>query len=89
VTDPDPILDELRQQISENDRRLVDGLNTRLELVRRVKAHKESQGIDFIDPDRERQMFADLERANRGPLSSVGLHAFFAGLLELTKKEIS
>ena len=88
MSEPDPILDELRERISANDRRLVEGVNTRLELVRQVKQHKESHGIDFLDPERERKMFADLERANRGPLSSAGLQKFFAGLLELTKNEL-
>jgi chorismate mutase len=89
VSETDPMLDELRRRISENDRRLVEAVNTRIELVRRVKEHKASRGVDFLDPERERQMLADLERTNTGPLSASGLRTFFAGLLELTKKEVS
>jgi chorismate mutase len=53
-----------------------------------MKAYKESKGIDFLDPDRERQMLDDLRRANDGPLSDEALVAFFAALLALTKDEL-
>ena len=40
-------IDELRRQISENDRAIVDALNTRLELVARIKQEKAARGIEF------------------------------------------
>jgi chorismate mutase len=88
VSEPDPIIRQLRDQISDNDRKLVDAVNKRLELVTRMKKYKESKGIDFIDPEREEWMLAYLTRANRGPLSSDGLREFFQKVLDLTKKEV-
>ncbi len=52
MSEPDPIIRQLRDQISDNDRRLVEALNKRLELVARLKHYKESRGIGFVDPER-------------------------------------
>ena len=84
----DPVLREFRNRISEIDRVILDAVNTRLELVARIKAHKESHGIAFLDPDRERSMLEDLTRANGGPLSADGLHELFGTILDLTKREV-
>ena len=86
---PDPVIQQLRRQISDNDRQLVDALNRRLELVSRLKAYKESRGLEFVDPEREEWMLRDLLRANRGPLSVEGLRAIYAEVLELTKQEVA
>ena len=85
----DPVLREFRDRISETDRAILDAVNTRLELVARIKAHKESHGIAFLDPDRERSMLEDLTRVNGGPLSAGGLRELFGTILDLTKREVS
>ena len=85
----DPLIRQLRQQISDNDRKLIDALNQRLELVARLKRYKESRGIDFVDPEREEWMLKYLARANRGPLSQEGLEELFAEILDLTKREVA
>jgi chorismate mutase len=80
-------LEELRKQVSANDRAIIEAINTRLELVARIKRYKEENGIDFIDPDREAWLLEDLRRANRGPLSDEGLQRILAELLDLSKRE--
>ncbi len=75
----DPIIRQLREQVSDNDRALIESINARLRLVARLKAHKESRGLDFVDPDREEWMLRDLTRANRGPLTQDGLDADLPG----------
>lgn len=87
--EPDPVIRQLREQISDIDRGIVDAVNRRLKLVARLKSYKDEQGIDFVDPEREEWMFAYQSRANRGPLSDDGLRAFYAELLALTKREVS
>jgi chorismate mutase/prephenate dehydratase len=84
----DPIVQRLRREISDVDREILHGVNARLELVAELKRHKESLGISFVDPDRERELLQALARANGGPLSEEGMRAFFAQLLELTKREL-
>lgn len=86
---PDPTVRRLRDEISGLDRTIVDAVNARLELVARLKRHKESLGIAFLDPDRERQLIEDLARANSGPLSPEGLRQLYDCLLDLTKREVT
>jgi chorismate mutase len=89
VSEPDPIIRQLREAISDNDRKLMEGLNKRLELVARLKRYKESRDIDFVDPEREEWIMSYLQRANRGPLSGEAVREFFTQVLELTKREVS
>jgi chorismate mutase len=84
----DPLIRQLREQISDNDRALVEAVNKRLELVARLKRYKESRGLSFVDPEREEWMLQYLARANRGPLSGEGLREFFGEILDLTKREV-
>ena len=89
MSEPDPIIRQLREAISDNDRKLMEALNKRLELVARLKNYKDSRGIGFVDPEREEWMLSYLQRANRGPLSADGVREFFTRVLELTKREVS
>ena len=84
----DPQIRRLREQISDTDRSIVEAINKRLELVARLKEYKEQRGLDFVDLQREEWMLQYLARANRGPLSSDGLHEIFAAILDLTKREV-
>jgi chorismate mutase len=85
----DPIIRQLREQVSDNDRALVEAINKRLRLVTQLKRYKESRGIEFVDPEREEWMLRDLTRANRGPLSAEGLEQIYTAILDLTKREVS
>ncbi|HKP19497.1 MAG TPA: chorismate mutase [Gaiellaceae bacterium] len=87
--DEDPVLRQFREQISDNDRAIVDAMNKRLRLVAQIKDYKDSRGIGFVDPEREEWMVQYLTRANRGPLSADGLRELFAAILDLTKREVS
>ena len=89
LSEPDPIIRQLREAISDNDRKLIDALNQRLELVSRLKRYKESHGIGFVDPEREEWMLSYLQRANRGKLSADGLREIYTHVLDLTKREVS
>ena len=85
----DPRVQQLREQLSDNDVRIVEALNTRLELVARLKAVKDELGLSFLDPAREAWLLQHLAQANRGPLSPEGLREFYTALLDLTKREVS
>ena len=87
--DTDPVIQQFRDKISDNDRALVEAVNARLRLVAQLKAYKESRGIDFVDPEREEWILRDLVRANRGPLSADGLQAFYEQIFALTKREVA
>ena len=85
----DPLIRQVREQISDNDRAIVDAFNARLKLVARIKSYKESRGMSFLDPDRESWMLQYLTRANRGPLSPDGLREIYTELLDLSKREVA
>ena len=84
----DPLIRQLREQISDADRTIVEAVNVRLKLVSRLKDYKESRGMSFVDPEREEWMLNYLTRANRGPLSAEGLQEIFSEVLDLTKREV-
>ena len=88
-SESDPVIRQLREQLSDNDVRIVEAINTRLQLVARLKRVKEERGIGFLDPAREEWMLQYLTRANRGPLSSEGLSEIYHELLDLTKREVT
>jgi chorismate mutase len=85
----DPVIRNMREQLSDNDRALVEAINKRLRLVAKLKGYKESRGFDFLDPEREDWMLRDISRANRGPLSQEGLEEIYKEILALTKREVS
>ncbi len=88
-TESDPVIRQLREQLSDNDVKIVEAINARLKLVGRLKAVKEERGIGFLDPAREEWMLQYLTRANRGPLSAEGLKEIYSELLDLTKREVA
>jgi chorismate mutase len=85
----DPLIRQLRQELSDTDRAIVEAVNKRLKLVARLKRVKEARGIQFLDPDREAWMLQYLTRANRGPLSRDGLEEIYREILDLTKREVA
>jgi len=85
----DPLIRQLREQLSDNDVKIVEALNARLKLVAQLKRVKEQRGIGFLDPAREEWMLQFLTRANRGPLSPEGLREIYTELLDLTKREVA
>ena len=84
----EPLIRQLREQISDADRTIIEAVNVRLKLVSRLKEYKESRGMSFVDPEREEWMLSYLTRANRGPLSAEGLQEIFSEVLDLTKREV-
>jgi chorismate mutase len=83
----DAVVRQMRDAIIDNDLRLLQGVNRRLELVARLRAFKEANGIEFVDPSREDWMHRYMQGANRGPLSAQGLSDLYGHLLDLTKHE--
>ena len=89
VSTQDHVLAQLREQITDTDRAIVDAINRRLKLVAQIRRYKESRGLPFLDPSREEWMLRYLTRANRGPLSEEGLREVYTELLDLTKREVT
>jgi prephenate dehydrogenase len=82
-------LDALRTEISELDRRVLELLNRRLELVAAVRDHKEEVGERWIDPEREAELLQALVAANSGPLSERAVRSIFSAVLDVLKEEVA
>jgi chorismate mutase len=85
----DPVIKQYRDQISDNDLKIIDAINKRLKLVKQLKAYKQQHDVEFFDPDREQWMLTYVSRANKGPLSREGLAQIYNGILALTKSELA
>jgi len=83
----DAVVRQMRDAIIDTDLKLLTAINTRIELVARLRAYKRSQGMEFVDQAREDWMHRYLQGANPGPLSEQGLHEIYGHLLDLTKRE--
>jgi prephenate dehydrogenase len=79
----------LRNEISELDRRLLELLNRRLELVASVRNYKDAAGERWIDPEREAELLQALVAANPGPLSERGVTSIFSAVLDVLKQEVA
>ena len=84
----DPVSKLYREQISDNDLKILEALNKRIKLVKSLNDYKESQGIDFYDAAREEWIVTFLSRANRGPLSDEGLRDIYTLIREVVKREV-
>lgn len=86
-TTEDVVIRQMRDQIIDNDLKIMQALNQRLALVARLRSYKEDRGLEFIDHSREEWMVRYLQGANKGPLSDDGLAEVYGHILELTKRE--
>jgi prephenate dehydrogenase len=80
-------LQRLREEIGALDRTVLETLNRRLELVRRVTKHKQEAGTPLIDAEREAELLRELADANAGPLSERAVQGVFAAVLDVMKQE--
>ena len=81
----DPVMAQLREQISETDLAILDALNKRVSLVEKLHAYKTQQGYDLVDTAREDWIGQYLQRCNRGPLAAEDVDALVRFVLDLTR----
>lgn len=75
-------IDDLRREIDEIDRRLLQLLNERARRVVEIGRIKRAHGLPLYQPDRERLVFESVEAANSGPLSSRAIRRLFERILD-------
>ena len=74
-------LEKLRKQINELDHRLVQLLNERAQVVIEIGKLKNKTGKPIYSPDREKQVFTRIAKANQGPLPDRCLVAIWRELM--------
>ena len=75
-------VEDWRRKIDEIDRKLVELLNERSRCVVEIGRLKKTDGSPLYQPDREREVLAGVERANRGPLSGAAIRRLFERILD-------
>lgn len=70
-----------RTEIDELDRELLRLLNRRARLAMKVGALKRAAGLPCCDPERERDVLTDLQKANAGPLDGRAIIKLFRRII--------
>jgi chorismate mutase/prephenate dehydratase len=74
-------LDKLRKKIDEIDNQLVELLNERARIVIEIGMVKSKSGKPIYAPDREKEVFERITKANKGPLPDKCLTAIWRELM--------
>jgi len=74
-------LDDLRLRIDETDRRLIELLNERAEIVARVGEVKRADGVPIYAPHREAAVLKRVLAMNAGPLSDRAIEGVYRELM--------
>lgn len=83
----DPVVRQYREQISDNDLKILEALNKRVKLVKTLKDYKETKGYSFYDAAQEDWVITYLCRANGGPLTNDTVREIFGIVLQCIKRE--
>jgi chorismate mutase-like protein len=70
-----------RSEIDDLDRELLRLLNRRARLAMKVGALKKAAGLPCSDPERERAVLRDLQKANAGPLDARAVTKLFRRII--------
>lgn len=75
-------LDDWRRRIDEIDRKLVELLNERSQCAIEVGHIKRADHLPLYQPEREREVLENAERANPGPLPNTAIRRLFERILD-------
>jgi chorismate mutase len=75
-----------RTKIDELDRRLVDLLSQRAHAAHEIGKLKKTAGMPIYEPDRERSVFENVRRENRGPLSDRDLLRLYERIMDVMRQ---
>src|SRR6202051_387237 len=71
-----------RSRIDEIDRKLVALLNERSHCALEIGKLKQAQNLPLYQPEREREVLENAERANPGPLSDAAIRRLFERIID-------
>lgn len=80
-TTPDD-LERYRILIDDLDRKLLDLLNQRTEVVENIGRIKQELGLNIYEPKREEQVFANVLNHNTGPLPGEAVKRIFERIID-------
>ena len=74
-----------RTKIDELDRRLVELLNERARAAHEIGKLKRNTSMPIYEPEREKTIFANVCRANRGPLPDSELRQVYERIIDVMR----
>jgi len=75
-------IDDWRSRIDAIDRKLVELLNERAQCAMEIGHLKRTEGLPVYQPDREQEILANVESANRGPLEDTAVRRLFERVID-------
>jgi|ERR1043166_3569558 chorismate mutase-like protein len=75
-----------RKKIDDLDRQLVDLINERARCAQEIGRLKRNTEMPIYEPDRERMIFENVHRLNKGPLPDRELTRIFERLIDVMRK---
>jgi len=75
-----------RKQIDELDLRLVELLNQRAKLAQEIGKHKRNTSMPIYEPKREKIIFENVQKANKGPLPDAELKHVYERIIDVMRK---
>jgi len=76
---------EWRKKIDELDLRLVELLNERAKAAQEIGRLKRNTKMPIYEPDRERKIFENVRKANRGPLPDSELRHVYERIIDVMR----
>ena len=74
-----------RRQIDEIDRKLVELISQRAHAAHEIGKLKRDIGMPIYEPDRERAVFENARRANKGPLPDRDLQRIYERVMDVMR----
>jgi chorismate mutase len=74
-----------RKKIDELDRKLVDLLNQRAAAAVEIGRLKRNTDLPIYEPEREREVIANAQKANTGPLAARDMAQIFERIMDVMR----
>ena len=75
-------IEDWRGKINEIDQKLVRLLNERSKVAMEIGKLKREENLPLYQPEREREVLENAERANSGPLPDTAIRRLFERILD-------
>ena len=74
-----------RKKIDELDRKLVELLNQRAEAAHAIGRLKRDRSLPIYEPDRERMVFANVQKISNGPLTERDIVQIYERIMDVMR----
>jgi chorismate mutase len=79
-------ISDWRKKIDELDRKLVELISQRAHAAHEIGKLKRGIGMPIYEPDRERDVFSNVQRVNPGPLPDRDLLRIYERIMDIMRQ---